>query len=448
MLITHATLVTMDASQRLIPNGALYIEAGNIVALGPSAELEARYPGAERLDAQGQLAMPGIICAHTHCCGALARGMTLHGGTAPSHAEIPDQLWWRLNRALWPEDVHSSALVCLADAIRHGVTTLIDHHASQGSIVGSLDAVAAAVDQAGLRACLCYAVTDRDGQTAARAGISENVRFIRRAQARQREGDHHLAATFGLDALATVSDETLAACLQAAEPYGVGFHLHVAEDQADVRESLRRSGRRVVERLQQARILGPSTLAAHCVHVDRIETEILLDSGTMVVHNPRSNMSRAVGTADLPWMLKIGIPVGLGSDGFSSNMFTELATCALVHRQASGDPRTLPTSEAIQLLWAHNTRIAQTYFPGLGTTFGQLAAGAPADVILVRYDPPTPLTGDNLALHILSGLDGTQVDTVMVHGRLLMHRGELLTLEETRIMARARELAAKLWQRA
>jgi cytosine/adenosine deaminase-related metal-dependent hydrolase len=189
------------------------------------------------------------------------------------------------------------------------------------------------------------------------------------------------------------------------------------------------------------------TVAAHCVQVDRIETEILLDSGTMVVHNPRSNMNNAVGTADLPWMLKIGIPVGLGNDGFSNNMFTELVTCYLTHKQATGDPRTLSADQLIQMLWDHNARIARTFFPALGPKLGQLAVGAPADVILVDYDPPTPLTADNLPWHIIFGMDGTGVDTTVVAGRVLMLHRELRTLDEATIMARARELAGKLWQR-
>ncbi len=228
---------------------------------------------------------------------------------------------------------------------------------------------------------------------------------------------------------------------------GTGFHLHVAEDKADQKESLRRSGLRVVERLQQAGILGPKTIAAHCVHVDRIETEILLDSGTMVVHNPRSNMNNAVGTADLPWMLKIGIPVGLGNDGFSNNMFTEMAAAYLAHKQATGDPRTLPADQVLQMAWEHNARIARAFFPGLGPQFGQLAKGAPADLILVDYDPPTPLTVDNLPWHVIFGIDGTGVDTTIVGGQVLMRNRRLLTLDEAEIMARARELAGKLWQR-
>lgn len=447
MLITHGTLVTMGPQGKVVPDGALYIEGDRIVDLGPNSELLARYPAADRLDAKGCLVMPGLICAHTHFYGAFARGLALPGDPAANFPEILEKLWWRLDKALWPDDVRYSALVCLVDAIRHGTTTLIDHHASQSHIDGSLDQIAAAVDRAGVRACLCYEVTDRDGEQAARVAMRENARFVRLARARQRDGDHRLAATFGLHASLTLSSDTLSECRELASDLGTGFHLHVAEDKADVRDSLRRSGLRVVERLKKAKILGPSTIAAHCVHVDRIETELLLDSETKVVHNPRSNMNNAVGTADIPWMLKIGIPVGLGNDGFSNNMFSEMAAAYLVHKQSQTDPRMLPADQVVLLAWDHNALIARSVFPGLGPQFGQLAKGAPADLILVDYDPPTPLTAGNLPWHILFGIDGTGVDTTIVAGRVLMRHRELLTLDEAAIMARARELAGKLWQR-
>lgn len=260
-------------------------------------------------------------------------------------------------------------------------------------------------------------------------------------------GDERIAAAFGLHASLTLSDDTLRECLAAVKGVEVGFHLHVAEDKSDVRDSLQKSGLRVVERLKKWGILGPTTIAAHCVHVDRIETEMLLDSGTLVVHNPRSNMNNAVGSADLPWMLHIGIPVGLGNDGFSNNMFTEMSAAYLVHKHAAGDPRTLPADRVVEMAWANNARIARTFFPSLGPAFGTLALGAPADIILVDYDPPTPLSAGNLPWHILFGIDGTGVDTTIVAGRILMRRREIKTLDEPAIMARARQLAANLWQR-
>src|SRR5690554_5332902 len=140
MLIVNGTLVTMGTPNRVIPGGALYVQDGRIADLGPGPDLLARYgrAGGERIDARGQLVLPGIICAHTHFYGAFSRGMALPGEPAGNFPEILEKLWWRLDKALWREDVHYSALVCLVDAIRHGTTTLLDHHASQGEITGSL----------------------------------------------------------------------------------------------------------------------------------------------------------------------------------------------------------------------------------------------------------------------------------------------------------------------
>src|SRR5262249_50721880 len=157
-------------------------------------------------------------------------------------------------------------LVCLVDAIKHGTTTLIDHHASPNAIAGSLDKIADAVEQAGLRAVLCYEVTDRDGPQKAEAGIAENVRFLRAASSRP-----NIAATFGLHASLTLSDATLQACSEANEPFGGGFHVHVAEHEADEEDSLLKSGMRAVQRLHRAGILGPRTIVAHAIHVDAWE---------------------------------------------------------------------------------------------------------------------------------------------------------------------------------
>jgi putative selenium metabolism protein SsnA len=446
MLITNGTVVTLGEESQILDKTGVLVSDGRIAEVGPSGELERRYPGEERLNAAGMLVLPGLICAHTHFYGAFARGMSLPGEPASNFPEILEKLWWRLDKALWPEDVRYSALVGLVDAIRHGTTTLIDHHASQGSIAGSLDEIAAAVDQAGVRACLCYEVTDRDGPEAMRAGIEENRRFIRLARERQRKGDQRIGATFGLHASLTLSEGTLERCVQVADDLGVGFHLHVAEDKADVKDALRRSGLRVVERLQKEGVLGPDTIAAHCVHVDRIETELLVDSETKVVHNPRSNMNNAVGTADVPWMLHIGIPVGLGNDGFSNNMFTEMLAAYLVHKQATRDPRTLPADQVIQMAWAHNARIAERFFPPQ-VRLGELTVGAAADIILVEYAPPPPLSAGNLPWHVIFGIDGTRVDTTIVGGQVLMRHRRLVTLDEEAVAAKARELAGKLWRR-
>jgi len=441
MLILNGTLATMDDQNRLIPDGALLIKGDRIAAVGDSCDLQARYPGEQVLDAEGRMVMPGLICAHTHFYGAFARGMALPGEPPANFPEILEKLWWRLDKALDEESVRYSALVCLVDAIRHGTTTLIDHHASPNAIDGSLDVIAEATLQAGVRASLCYEVTDRDGEARRQAGIAENARFIAAVQA---EANPLLGASFGLHALLTLSDETLEKAAAAAAALGTGFHIHVAEDLADQRNSFKRSGLPIVERLHRHGILGEKTIAAHCVHVDDTEVEILRETGSRVVHNPRSNMNNAVGTARLAGLLRQGIRVGLGNDGFSNNLFTEMHVAYLVHKMARGDPRAMPADAVLRMAFAHNAEIADLFFPG---PLGQLSPGALADVILVDYFPTTPLDAGNLPWHVIWGIDGSSVDTTIVGGRVLMHHRELLTLDEAAITARSRELAAEVWQR-
>ncbi|MEE8163710.1 MAG: putative aminohydrolase SsnA [Anaerolineae bacterium] len=461
MLIANSTLITFGKENQVISDGAILITGEHIADLGSTTELTAKYPDEQILDAQGKLAMPGLICAHTHFYGAFARGMAIPGEAPQNFPEILQKLWWQLDKALFWQDIRYSALVCLIDAIRHGTTTLIDHHASPNAIEGSLDVIAEAVEEAGVRACLCYEVSDRDGKEKARAGIRENERFIKKIKGElvgTRGG--LVGATFGLHASLTLSDETLEKAVDVANDLGVGFHIHVAEDMADVRDSLKKTGLRVVERLNEFGVLGPKTIAAHCVHVDAYEMEILQETGTRVVHNSRSNMNNAVGVADVPGMLKLGIDVGLGNDGFSNNMFTEMHTAYLLHKLSKGDPRVMGANQVMQMEFQNNAQIANLFFPstalrhssGQGSghrpnPLGQLSVGALADVILVDYRPTTPLTEGNFPWHIIFGVDGTGVDTTIVGGRVLMRNKELLSLDDAEICAKSQELAAKTWRR-
>ncbi len=440
MLITHATLAPLGAVPALIEDGAVLVRDGRIAAMGTTAALTTRFPDVERWDADGQLLLPASICAHTHFYGAFSRGMAIPGEPPQSFPQILERLWWRLDRALTLEDVRYSALVCLIDAVRHGTTTLVDHHASPGAIDGSLDVIAEAVQQAGLRANLCYEVTDRDGADRAQAGIEENIRFARRVSE-----DPQLSASFGLHASLTLSDETLADCVAAAEPLGLGFHVHVAEGISDQEDSLRRSGKRVVHRLGDAGILGPRTIAVHCVHVVESEIDRLADTGTWVTHQPRSNMNNAVGVAPVETMLSRGVNVGLGNDGFSNQMFAEMKAAYFLHKLDQGDPRAMPGDVVMDLAYANNARLARVFWPE--QRLGEVSEGAAADLVLVDYSPTTPLSADNLPWHILFGLEASMITGTVCAGRVLMRDRQLLTLDEEAITARSRELAAAAWRR-
>jgi putative selenium metabolism protein SsnA len=440
LLITGGTVVTWEPGADILENGAVYCANGKIAEIGLSADLEARHTAAQKLDARGQLIMPGNVCAHTHFYGAFARGMAIPGPAPKDFSEILERLWWPLDQALDTDGVRASALVCLVDAIKHGTTTLIDHHASPNALDGSLDVIADAVEEAGLRAVLCYEVTDRYGPESTRASIAENVRFLKAASSRK-----NIAATFGLHASLTISDETLAACVHAGRAAGSGFHIHVAEHEADEYDSLNKSGVRAVDRLHKAGILGDRTIVAHAVHIDPQEITLLRETNTWVTHQPRSNMNNAVGAADIDGLLRAGINLCLGNDGFSNNMWEDWKAAYLFHKVWHRDPRRANGMNIVHMGIYHNAALASVFFPN--TPPGLLIEGSAADVILVDYHPTTPLTSGNLPWHILFGFEASMVTATICAGRVLMRDRQLLTLDEAAITAQSRELARQTWGR-
>jgi putative selenium metabolism protein SsnA len=363
-------------------------------------------------------------------------------GPAPKDfPETLQRLWWPLDQALLEEDVRYSALLGLVDAVRHGTTTLFDHHASPNAVDGSLDVIADSIDRSGVRGVLCYEVTDRYGSSPTDAGIKENSRFLKRLEANPHP---RLAGMFGLHASLTLSGGTLQAC-RAAAPESAGFHVHVAEHEADEYDSLLKSNMRVVDRLHNHGILGERTVAAHCVHIDAREIEILHQTGTWVSHQPRSNMNNAVGAAPVESMLRAGVKVGLGNDGFSNAMWEEWKAAYFLHKLASRDPRRMTGGQVADLAITNNAALARLYFPQ--AQIGQIVPGAFADLVFVDYESPTPVTAENVPWHVIFGFEADMVTTTIVAGKVLMKDGELLTLDEARIAARARELAPRVWKR-
>jgi cytosine/adenosine deaminase-related metal-dependent hydrolase len=193
--------------------------------------------------------------------------------------------------------------------------------------------IADAAHLTGLRSCLCYEVTDREGKEVTAQSIEENRAFLAWCK---NSGDSLLRGLFGLHASFTLSDQTLAQCSRTAAEFDAGFHVHVAEAQADVDDCQREHGKRVVERFHEMGILGSKTIAAHCVHVDDHEIDLLQSSGTHVIHNPESNMGNAVGCAPVLKMMGRGVHVGLGSDGYTCDMFESLKVANLIHKHESG----------------------------------------------------------------------------------------------------------------
>ncbi len=432
----NGIVVTLGHNNKVLWNGSVVTEGENITAVGAASDLKTRFPKAESVDCTGKIILPGFICTHHHFYSTMARGMTIPGEPASNFVEILERLWWRLDNALSDEDITLSAQLPLIDCIRNGTTTVIDHHASPASRDGSLDLIEKAVRQAGLRASLCYEVSDRNKPG---GGIEENERFIKKVG----KGDGQIAAMMGLHASFTLSDETLEKCVGIARDAGVGCHIHVAEDAADREDSLKKYGMPTVNRLEKRGVSGEKSLFIHCVHIDEAEMDIISKSKTGVVHNPESNMNNAVGVTKVLDLIKKGVLVGLGSDGMSSDMLAQMRCAYLLHRLANHDPR-VAFMEAPQMLLQNNADICERQF---GIRLGEIAPGRPADLAILDYQPPTPLTEANFLGHLIFGLVDATVDTTVCKGKILMRDKKILVLDEPRIAARSRELAPQMWQR-
>jgi putative selenium metabolism protein SsnA len=452
MLIGNGSVVTLGEDNQLIEHGAVLIQGDRIAAIGSDNELRQRYLNAEYIDAHDGLILPGFLCSHTHFYGAFARGMPILGEPPRNFPEILERLWWRLDKLLTLEDSRASAEMFLVDAIRHGTTCVVDHHASPNAVDGSLDVIADAVEQAGVRACLAYEVSDRNGSGVIEAGIRENERFIRslRVERREQAEAGMIAASYGLHASFTLSPATLERCAAGGADLGVGFHVHVAEDISDENDSIHRYGMRVADRLEENHILGPRSIAAHCVHVNGGEMGKLAETHTNSVHNPRSNMNNAVGRAPVEELIAAGVNVGLGNDGFSMNMMQEMKAAYLLHKLASGDPRVMPGDLVLDIAFRRNAQIMKAVFSPFCDDFprvGELSVGAAADIVLLDYYPPTPLSASNFPWHLIFGIDAQHVNSTMVGGRWLMRDRQLLSVDEERIHVRTRELSDALWKR-
>jgi putative selenium metabolism protein SsnA len=440
LLVGNGRLITRDASRPLIEDGCVAIERGLIAAVGTTAELQQAYPEARWMDAHGRLIMPGLINTHMHLYSTFARGMALKDDAPGNFTDILERLWWRLDKVLGLEDVYLSAMVAMVDCIRNGTTTIFDHHSSPGAVAGSLFRIADAARQTGLRSGLCYEVTDREGAEVTDLGIEENRTFLQHCKESQ---NPLLSGLFGLHASFTVGDETMARCKQVAGDLGAGFHIHVAEAESDVAHCQRAYGKRVVQRLDDLGILGERTIAAHCVHVDSDEIDRLRQSGTNVVHNPESNMGNAVGCAPVPAMMRRGVHVGLGSDGYTCDMFESLKVANMLHKHQAGQP-SVGWSEPPAMLFQENAAMASAAF---GVRIGAIIPGAAADLIVVDYEPPTPMLAANVDSHILFGVSGRSVDTTIVGGHILMCNRRLPGVDVQELMSRARVAAKALWQR-
>lgn len=436
LIIGNGRVITRDSANPYIESGAVAIEGTQIKKVGDLETLKKEFPDAEFIDAKGKIIMPAFVNAHEHIYSAFARGMSVNGYDPKGFLDILDGMWWTIDRNLTLNDTYLSAMATYIDCIKNGVTTIFDHHASFGSIEGSLFEIERAAKETGVRSCLCYEISDRDGMDKARASVKENADFIRHAL---KDDTGMIAGMMGMHAQFTISDKTFEMCRENM-PEGVGAHIHVAEGIEDLHDCLHKYGKRIVNRLMDHDLLGPQTMTAHCIYVNEQEMDLLKATDTMVVHNPESNMGNACGCPPTMRIFQKGILTGLGTDGYTHDMFESYKVANVLHKHSLCDANAA-WGEVPAMLFEGNAKMANRYF---NIPLGVLKEGAAADVVVVAYDPLTPLTADNINSHMLFGINGAMTQTTICNGKVLMKDRELTVIDEAKAMADCRQAAAEL----
>lgn len=437
LVIGNGKLFTRNDEMPFVENGAVAIEGTKIAAVGETEAIKKQYGDAEFIDAKGGVIMPAFINTHEHIYSAMARGLSIKGYNPKGFLDILDGQWWTIDRHLTLEQTKYSAVETLISCIRNGVTTVFDHHASFGQIGGSLFTIADVAKELGVRACLCYEISDRDGMDKAKESVMENAEFIRYAL---KDDTDMIAGMMGMHAQFTISDATMELAA-ANKPDEVGYHIHVAEGIEDLHDCLKKYGKRIVDRLMDFNILGEKTLLGHCIYINPHEMDLIKDTNTMVVHNPESNMGNACGCPPTMELVHRGILTGLGTDGYTHDMIESYKVANVLHKHHLCDANAA-WGEVPKMLFENNAAIANRYFK---TPLGVLKEGAAGDVIVVDYNPPTQLDASNINGHILFGMTGRDVVTTVANGRVLMKDREIKVIDVEEAMAKCREESAKLW---
>jgi putative selenium metabolism protein SsnA len=435
----NGTLITLDDSCPFLENGAILEENGKILAVDKTEKLINDNSDAEFINLAGMLVVPGFLNSHMHLYSTFARGFGFGGANPYTFLQILKEIWWKLDKNLTTEnEIHYSAIVPLLEGIKSGTTAIIDHHASFGMIDGSLDILEQALLKTNVRGVLAYEVSDRWGNELANKAVNENVRFIRKPK-----DNNKIAASFGLHASMTLSDDMLLRVKEEERTLHSGFHVHVAEGVEDLNDSLNRSSKRVVERLNTFGILGDKTLAIHCVHVNAKEIDILKETRTMVVHNPESNMNNAVGVPPILEMDKAGITIGLGTDGYTPSMLESVKVAYILPKLHYHDPR-VGGEFSKKMLLENNRKIFSKFF---ARPIGIIKVGAFADFIALDYHPPTPLSDDNFFGHLIFGIRENDVHTVVINGDVVLDNHKFTNFDEKEVMSKAREVAKEFWEK-
>jgi len=431
LIVTGGAVVTMNAERRIIEDGAVAVKGDAIVAVGPRAAVEARYSGAQTVDAKGKLVLPGLINGHTHVPMALLRGLK---------DDVTLEEW--LTKAIFPaeaknvneEFVRCGTRLAAAEQIRGGVTTFVDMYYFE-------DAIAEETKAAGMRGVLGETFLDfpaPDNKSNA-AMLDYTEKFLKRWQ-----GDPLIHAAAAPHSMYLCSQKTLQDAAALARKYNAAILIHVAETKKELGDSREKNGTTPVQYLDRLGILGPDVLAAHCIWVDEADRKILAQRQVGCVHNPSSNMMLASGVAPVIEERAAGIAVGLGTDGPAGSnndldLMEEMDLAAKLQKVTKMDPRALGAKAVVEMATIEGARALH-----MDKEIGSLETGKKADIIVIGLDAPNAVPMYDVYSQLAYALKGSDVETVIIGGRTVMRDRKLLTLDEPAILAKAREYKTKI----
>jgi len=414
--------------REVVKEGVVAIKDDKISYVGKKSKAP-RIKAEKIIDGHGKVAMPGLVNCHTHLAMTLFRGIV---------EDQPLEKWlkeaiWPLEAKLKPKDVYYGALLGCLEMIKGGTTTFADMYFYE-------DHVAKAVEKAGLRAVLAQGILEAGVPSRGEKMLQDSVNFARKYEG---YADGRVTVQLGPHTLYTCSLDLLDKVRQKASDLNVGIHIHLAESEETVKQTKMKHGLSEVELLEKIGFLGSDVLAAHCIHLTEKEMQLLAKHNVKVSYNPVANMKLAQGTAKIKDLLDLGVTVGVGTDGPASNnnldMFQSMKVAALLQKQYYNDPTVLPAQTVRSMATIDGAKAL-----GLEKNVGSLEVGKKADVILLDFKKPHLTPVHDFYANMIYSASGSDVDTVIVDGKVLMEDRNVKTLDEEEIMLKAQKTATNI----
>lgn len=441
ILVSNGLIVTMNNERRVLKKGYIAVSNGRIIDIGVGDGRD-KYIADEYINAERSIVIPGLMCAHTHFYGLLITGSPWFEKIDPptDFQQNLQRVWWALDVLLTYEEAYASALIGSLLFLKSGVTFFFDNISAPNSIEGVLDHLEKAVNEVGIRGYLSFEATQRRSIDEGFRGLRENERFILK---NNYEPEKLVKGAIYLHASFTVTDELFLKAREIADKHKALISIHTEEGLVDVYHNIERYGVRPIERMEKLGFLKDDVILVHVVNTTNDEIEVIKRHWAHVAHNPLSNMLNAVGVARVPDMLKMGINIGIGNDGYIFDQFENMRATYLLHKVWNRDPRLITPHQVIEM---STINVAKMFH--VEREVGSLEPGKRADITIIKPKlSSTPINEKTVYAHLVNTVSSKDVETVIVNGRIIMKDRKVLHLDEDSIVEYVHKVVEKFWDR-